>query len=102
MISAKLVCEPFPVDVPCPIVRLKSPKVSVDVLWVSCHSIVPVAEPLKTLALMLIDWFINSKKKEKNKDEKFSLLSLLRLFFYFAAGCYFAWVILFLELEVIK
>ena len=52
--------------------------------------------------IIINDWFINSKKKEKNKDEKFSLLSLLRLFFYFAAGCYFAWVILFLELEVIK
>jgi len=52
--------------------------------------------------LIINDWFINSKKKEKIKDEKFGLSSLLRLIFYFAAGCYFAWVILFLELEIIK
>tara|TARA_B100000401_G_C52481796_1_gene566090 strand:- start:389 stop:625 length:237 start_codon:yes stop_codon:yes gene_type:complete len=52
--------------------------------------------------IIINDWFINSKKKEKIKDEKFSLSSLIRLIFYFAAGCYFAWVILFLELEIIK
>ena len=48
---------------------------------------------------ILEGWIINSRKKEKVSDEKFSLSSLGGFIFYFAVGCYFAWVI---WLEIIK
>ena len=37
-IFTKFVCSLLPVDVPCPIVKVNSSKVSVVVVWVSFHS----------------------------------------------------------------
>ena len=42
---------------------------------------------------ILEGWIINLRKIDKDRDEKFSLSSLGGFIFYFAVGCYFAFVI---------
>ena len=41
---------------------------------------------------ILEGWIINSRKKDKDQNEKFNFSSLAGFIFYFAVGCYFAWV----------